>query len=332
MCHILDASTIRFVLDELDGGVSLPELSREMEVGYTWLRSWLVLYDDLPIRRILELQRKLAPVCVVCGKTFFRFPQKSLTMIVCNECSLKAPFCACGCGERTVGLVYRRKFFGGDRGKFGFEYIRYVVGHGCRGKKFGEEAREHMSVGQLRRRERGGIAIKRMKEKIRTSTILRWRNPTEAMGKQRSKNLSKSLRAAYASGRMEPPVHTSPGMYEEGWLRTKKGGRLYYRSSWEKTFLKLADVDSFIVKAVKAPFRIKYRFKGKLHTYFPDFLVTLRTGTEILVEIKGYHQGEKHWLAKKKAAEEFCSKKGLPFKVFRKEVKTEDLWELRKCA
>lgn len=261
-------------------------------------------------------------ICILCK---IEFCAKRAKTLVCDSCKQKKIFCACGCGESTAGLVYRRRQFGNERGTFGFEYTKYILGHGCRGKRFSKEGRKNMSLGQLKRRASGGKEIDAMVEKIRKTTIWRWRHPTEKMGISRSINLSKSMLAQYADGKREPPIHVKKGAYKSGWISTKKGGRIYYRSSWEKKFLQLVDKIKSVALIKGHPIRLPYKFSGKYSTYFVDFLVGLINGLEFLVEIKGYHQSEDQWKAKEKVAKKYCEKLNIPFIVFRKEVTEEDL-------
>lgn len=113
---------------------------------------------------------------------------------------------------------------------------------------------------------------------------------------------------------------------------------IYYRSSWERTFMRKLDEHSDVLVWSSEPFSINYSFMGKPHRYFPDFLIKKKKkdgGTEIiLIEIKPfketkrpeqptrktkryleeevtYRVNQKKWTA----AEEFCRRRGWKFQV-----------------
>ena len=107
-----------------------------------------------------------------------------------------------------------------------------------------------------------------------------------------------------------------------------------YRSSWELAFMRMCDSHPNITKWASENVKIPYRspIDGKYHNYVPDFMVqyTDKDGVQHveLVEIKPSNQttlenarsqGQKiqtHLNAAKwTAAQEWCSRKGIRFKV-----------------
>lgn len=116
---------------------------------------------------------------------------------------------------------------------------------------------------------------------------------------------------------------------------------VWYRSSWELKMMKYCDSKSHIIEWSSEEVIIPYLspIDGKMHRYFPDFLVTLINNNgkkeKILIEVKPkkytqppnkqkrqtrkYITEVKTWginEAKWKAAEHFCKKKGWQFKIF----------------
>lgn len=71
-----------------------------------------------------------------------------------------------------------------------------------------------------------------------------------------------------------------------------------YRSSWELTFIRRLEFDSNVLKWASEPLVIPYisreKFEGKWidkkRNYNPDFLVILKSGKVILIEIKPMNQ------------------------------------------
>ena len=107
-----------------------------------------------------------------------------------------------------------------------------------------------------------------------------------------------------------------------------------YRSSWELAFMKMCDAHPNILKWASENVRIPYRspMDGKYHNYTPDFMIqyTDRSGqTNVeLIEIKPSNQttmenakSSRNQIqvainaAKWTAAQEWCKRKGIRFKV-----------------
>ena len=108
----------------------------------------------------------------------------------------------------------------------------------------------------------------------------------------------------------------------------------YFRSSWELTFMRMCDMHPNIVKWASESIAIPYRnpFTGRYANYIPDFMIQYidRDGREHveLIEIKpsnqttmeaakGKAQQAQATLnaAKWTAAQEWCARKGIRFKV-----------------
>ena len=112
------------------------------------------------------------------------------------------------------------------------------------------------------------------------------------------------------------------------------GKKPYYRSSWELAFMRMCDAHPNITKWASENVKIPYRspIDGKYHNYVPDFMLqyTDKNGTQHveLIEIKPANQTtmenarsrgqqiQTHINAAKwTAAQEWCSRKGIRFKV-----------------
>jgi hypothetical protein len=107
-----------------------------------------------------------------------------------------------------------------------------------------------------------------------------------------------------------------------------------YRSSWELAFMRMCDAHPNILKWASENVKIPYRspVDGKYHNYVPDFMIQYqdKDGTEHveLIEIKPSNQttmenartrGQAMQIhinaAKWTAAQEWCKRKGIRFKV-----------------
>jgi len=108
-------------------------------------------------------------------------------------------------------------------------------------------------------------------------------------------------------------------------------GPIIYRSSWEKKFCIYCERNPEIIAWSSESLSLKYfnSLDSRYHTYFPDFIVKLRDGRTVMIEVKPKAQLKKpeapkrktqkaiesfKWayeawvtnMCKKKAAEEFC--------------------------
>lgn len=113
-----------------------------------------------------------------------------------------------------------------------------------------------------------------------------------------------------------------------------------FRSSWEKRLMIFFDTHESIISWSSEELAIPYFWEldGKIHRYFPDFLVTMKTRQGIvrmMLEVKPYSQTiepkktsrkrEKTFLmeveaytknlAKWKAAERYCQERGWLFRI-----------------
>ena len=76
------------------------------------------------------------------------------------------------------------------------------------------------------------------------------------------------------------------GFVGEHYVGVKNGNeQMYCRSSYESAYVRQLDSDPGIISWESEPFRIPYSFKGSIHNYVPDFLVTRAEG-DSLVEVK----------------------------------------------
>lgn len=104
-----------------------------------------------------------------------------------------------------------------------------------------------------------------------------------------------------------------PDRFETGWIKTKKGGRIFWRGGWEKFFIEILDTSSLVKCFAWEPFAIPYRFDHRDRNYYPDVLITKKSGEKWLVELKGEKRPETE--AKIKAARKFCKREGYGYNI-----------------
>lgn len=109
--------------------------------------------------------------------------------------------------------------------------------------------------------------------------------------------------------------------------------KIYYRSSWERSFCKWCDSNPKVKKWIIEPFELPYYDEGKKkhRKYNPDFWVQMEDGKTYLIEVKPDYEtkppkmkeGTPKYLiqestfitnnSKWKAADKFCKRKGWKF-------------------
>lgn len=134
------------------------------------------------------------------------------------------------------------------------------------------------------------------------------------------------------------------GRYKQGYVNPEsckkvfeslRGEPIIYRSSYELTFInwleKNPGVEGWGSECIKIPY---YNIMtGEHHTYYPDYLVKMKNGEGIVVEIKPKDQTQRpkcnhgrvwnEWvknLSKWKAAKKYCEDRGLKFKILTEET------------
>lgn len=129
---------------------------------------------------------------------------------------------------------------------------------------------------------------------------------------------SSSLSESIINGNFNPHSHHISGYLEND----KFEKRLFYRSSYEKTFLEFCINDETVTSVKSSPYKILY---DETHHYIPDFLIE-KSGETILIEIKPIRRiNEYANILKFKAADIFCNKMNIKFQIF-----TEDNIKMKK--
>ena len=130
--------------------------------------------------------------------------------------------------------------------------------------------------------------------------------------------------------------HFKQGTIELSELRKYLGKKIItYRSSWELEFIRRLEYDSNVLKWSSEPIEIPYISKEKVNgkwiekrrNYNPDFLVILKSGKVLLIEVKPLSQvplfentilsdpAQMKNQCKWKAAIGFCNKQGWEFRI-----------------
>jgi hypothetical protein len=110
---------------------------------------------------------------------------------------------------------------------------------------------------------------------------------------------------------------------KRGWYRSSKmNENFFFMSSYEETRMKFLDSqDSVKSFTNKHGIWIEYEYKGEIHRYNPDFLITFIDGTSRIEEIKGSLHDLERIQRKESACLEYASSKGYQYRmIFKKDL------------
>ena len=74
--------------------------------------------------------------------------------------------------------------------------------------------------------------------------------------------------------------------YDDGWVTTRIGEKVYCRSSYEKKAVDILNSFEDVITIRTEPLRIPYEISGIRRYYLPDFLVSMTNGDLYLIEVK----------------------------------------------
>lgn len=108
---------------------------------------------------------------------------------------------------------------------------------------------------------------------------------------------------------------THPMGFESGWFESQKCEKsMFYRSSYERRYFEMLEIDTNVSAFQSEPFRLPYLFEGSMKNYVPDVLVTLQNGVQQLVEVKpGALVNDTQNIAKRNAAQAWCHANGVEY-------------------
>jgi hypothetical protein len=134
----------------------------------------------------------------------------------------------------------------------------------------------------------------------------------------RAKHIA-AIGASYARGDRKRPAKYAG--IEKGWYNSKKAGRFFYESSWERVLVQILDSSPLVVEVIHEPFRIPFKFESEWFSYFPDFYIRMRDGQEFVIEPRAeFRAKEPRSLAQYAAAVPFCRARGIEFRVFMHQI------------
>lgn len=159
------------------------------------------------------------------------------------------------------------------------------ISKALKGKKFTEEHKAN-----LRKKRPNCENIKeasnRPEERERRRNRMLTNNPSKR--KEVREKISKTVSALYAAG-----VYNLHKVHDTGWISTSKTiCPIWCRSGLEKTFLNhIESIDEIVFVESAEYLALPYEYNGIVKTYLPDFKLTLKCGSVIVVETKSsYYQ------------------------------------------
>lgn len=133
--------------------------------------------------------------------------------------------------------------------------------------------------------------------------------------KERVEKISDSVSKLYLEG-FRP--RTS---YDDGWVATRIGEKVYCRSSYEKQAVNLLNSFEDVISIKAEPLRIPYEINGIRRYYLPDLLVSTAKGDLYLIEVKPRSQiEEERNQIKFVAACNYAKKHNMIFLIWTEEI------------
>jgi hypothetical protein len=204
---------------------------------------------------------------------------------------MKTHYCKCGCGQKPKGT--KSKWCNGHHTRcISKKILRKRALYALQFVDYGNDSKE-------------------TRKKRSKATAKLWKNKEYRDRQSKVHSISTAKMWEDPKYRVKMALRDARRNYKKGKFTLRNGTIVYYRSSWELAFIQILDTSSIVYNFICEPFGIKYRFKGKLHRYYPDYKVELTDGRILIVEIKGFEV--KDWKYKKKAIKEFCSINGYEF-------------------
>ena len=136
---------------------------------------------------------------------------------------------------------------------------------------------------------------------------------------------------------LKPNSHYKSGVINPGSCKklyeSQQNKPIIYRSSYEKSFILFLERNPKVVHWGSECIKIPYEINGEKHSYYPDFVVTMKDNDielTYLIEVKPYNQtirpqsanhNDYQWntyktnIYKWKAALQFCEQHNMKFKI-----------------
>lgn len=116
-------------------------------------------------------------------------------------------------------------------------------------------------------------------------------------------------------------IKASHKMSFRGKFPSKKNkSSIHWESLLERDYIKVLEFDSMVEKYESQPIEIEYTYEGKNRRYYPDFLVTMTTGDEFIVEVKPQRKLEDEDVKlKEEVGKMYCKEEGMSYKIVSEE-------------
>lgn len=255
--------------------------------------------------RILSQKGKTGDFCSVkCGEAFKRGYQDKYIKKTCPKCNKEFKclyrkqtiFCSYSCSKSGENHPYYGKI-GPTKGMKPWVY-------GLTKETDGRIANLGKKISKtLKQQFKEGIKSSKGRNNPNHNETRKQKERTPEQLERYSKASIKRVELGQVGGQCERGEHTS----------SKAEGIIKYKSSYELKMLELLERDQNVTFYEYEPFSIKYTDKNR---YVPDLLVYYSNKTPTLIEIKGWINDKEQFELKKEAAEEYCRKRNMEYKVF----------------
>jgi hypothetical protein len=264
----------------------------------------------------MSMNKTISLICDICNKSYYGKVKTALRHIElfnkhqCTHCSHVRG------GKKTAERMSKLYsiWYSGEGNPAKKPGVGAKISSAKKGVPFSEEHKKALCKPKSNT-DKIKEAANRPEEVARRRERMLSNNPSKRFDVKRK--ISESVSSLMASGEFTRSL-------DVGFVSTLKTVvPIWCRSGLEKKFVKLCDNCKEIKSIESAEYlKIPYEFNGSKHYYLPDFIITLKNDSRIIVEIKSsYFQTFENWVSKFTALNEYSSKNGVScFVLNEKEV------------
>ena len=165
------------------------------------------------------------------------------------------------------------------------------------------------------RREQGRTQVQPESKRLKMSKQMKGKPKSAAHKEKLSNNWDKN----HPPECIEKMGHNSRSNYLNGhYFSRKNNTKLFYQSSYELKALKKLEKDSNVISFKRCNFIIPYIFEGEQWRYFPDFLVTHKDKSKVVIEVKPrlFLETDTLVITKAEAGLAYCDEKNYTYRVW----------------
>lgn len=100
----------------------------------------------------------------------------------------------------------------------------------------------------------------------------------------------------------------------------KNSTMVYWESTLERDFVRIADFDPTVLDIQHQPFHLKFSYQGRPYSYYPDYMLTFNNQQIVIAEVKPLKKlNDARNPVKFEVGRRFCAENGWAFRVYTEE-------------